>query len=60
MTVQQLEQLIQDPSNSFTNNGNGTIFVNVGKYACTIWFYYLPNDTNVIEFLGTTGTQSCA
>jgi len=58
MTVEQLEQSIQNPNNSFTND-NGTIYLYIGHNACTIWFYYLPNDTNVIEYLGDIGTQTC-
>ena len=59
MDYSTLNELVHDPNNSFTNYGNGTIILYVGHNACTIWFYYLPNETSVIEYLGVTGSETC-
>lgn len=60
MSYSTLDQLIQNPNNSFTNDGTGTIQLYVGHNPCVIWSYYLPNGTNVLLYLGTTGTTTCA
>ena len=59
MDYSTLNELVHDPNNSFTNYGNGTIILYVGHNACTAWFYYLPNETSVIEYLGVTGSETC-
>ena len=40
---------------------DGGIVLTVGYHPCTIWFYVLPNDTDVIVNLGAANaTQFCA
>lgn len=60
MSYSTLDELIQNPNNSFKNDGLGTIELYIGHNPCAIWPYYLPNGTGVIEYLGTTGTTTCA
>ena len=60
MNYSTLNQLVHNANNSFANYGNGTIILYAGHPSyCTVWFYYLPNETSVIEYLGVTGNETC-
>jgi hypothetical protein len=39
---------------------NRGIILTVGYHPCTVWWYTLPNDTDVMVYLGTlNATQTC-